>query len=292
MSKANIRKKTLHFAWAIVRWIIILGLCYIILYPFFIKISNTFKSSSDFLDPTVHFIPRDLTLDNLKRVGEKISYGVSLRNTIAVAGFCGLLTTFISSSVGYGVARFQFRGRTMIFLLMILTLIIPPQTVIIPLFLRFKSFFGVVNLLGTPFPVFILAATGLSLKNGLYIFLFRQFYRNIPKELEEAAYLDGCGNLMTYWYIMLPAAKTILATVFLLSFSWTWTDTVYNRVFLQDFKIFSNVVSLASTGIDSKVMGANYASIAAMISVLPLVVVYLIAQRSFVQSIENSGLVG
>ena len=122
--------------------------------------------------------------------------------------------------------------------------------------------------------------------------MFRQFYRNVPKELEEAAYLDGCGNVSTYLHIMLPAARTMLATIFLLSFSWTWTDTVYNRIFLQDYEILANVVSLASVGIDSKVMGANYIGIAALMSVLPLVVVYIFAQRSFVQSIENSGLVG
>ena len=292
MNKLSLKKQVLSVLWAIIRLIIILGLCYIIIYPFFIKIANAFKTSADFLDPTVRFIPRNFTFDNITVVSQKLDYFSTLGNTLLVSGICGVLCTFVSSSVGYGLARFNFKGKNLLFVLMILTLVIPPQTVIIPLFLRFKSFFGIANLLGTPLPVFILAATGLSLKNGLYIFMFRQFYRNVPKELEEAAYLDGCGTVSTYINIMLPAAKTMIATIFLLSFSWTWTDTVYNRIFLQDYKILANVISLASVGIDSKVMGANYVGIAALLAVLPLVVVYIFAQRSFVQSIENSGLVG
>lgn len=292
MNKLSLKRQVLSVLWAIIRLIIILGLCYIIIYPFFIKIANAFKTSADFLDPTVRFIPRNFTFDNITVVSQKLDYFSTLGNTLLVSGICGVLCTFVSSSVGYGLARFNFKGKNLLFVLMILTLVIPPQTVIIPLFLRFKSFFGIANLLGTPLPVFILAATGLSLKNGLYIFMFRQFYRNVPKALEEAAYLDGCGNVSTYINIMLPAAKTMIATIFLLSFSWTWTDTVYNRIFLQDYKILANVISLASVGIDSKVMGANYVGIAALLAVLPLVVVYIFAQRSFVQSIENSGLVG
>ena len=117
MNKLSLKKNVLSIMWAIVRFIIILGLCYIIIYPFFIKIANAFKTSADFLDPTVRFIPRNFTLENIMVVSQKLNYPKALGNTLLVSGICGVLCTFISSSIGYGLARFNFKGRNLLFLL-------------------------------------------------------------------------------------------------------------------------------------------------------------------------------
>ena len=285
------KKYLSQFLWEVVRAVIIVGLCYVILYPFFIKIVNALKDSVDFLDPTVRFIPKHMTFDNIRRAMEKMEYWKTLMNTTSVAVSIALITTMISALVGYGFARFQFRGKNIMFFAVIFTLIVPPQTVIIPLFLRFHFFFGFLNLLGTPFPVLILALTGLSLKNGLYIFMFRQFFKNMPKELEEASYLDGCNAFNTYNRIMLPSAKTMLITVFLLALSWQWTDLVYNPLFFQDVKVFAKVINLVASG-ESPGMGANMTNIAALLSVVPLAIIYILAQKFFVQSVERSGMEG
>jgi multiple sugar transport system permease protein len=285
------KKHMADFIFAVFRTVIILGLCYIILYPFFMKIANSFKSYADFIDPTVRFIPKSFTLDNIRRTMDKISYFETLLNTTVISVVVGLVSTFISSFAGYGFARYKFKGKGLLFFGVIFTLIVPPQTVIIPLFVQFKDFLGIWNLLGTIFPVLILALTGLSLKNGLYIFMLRQFYKNMPKELEEAAYLDGCGAMGTYFRIMLPSAKTMLLTIFLLSMAWQWTDMLYNPLFFQEFKLFSSVFSLAASG-ESNIMGANMTSIATLLAVLPLALIYIIAQRFFVQSVERTGIVG
>lgn len=290
--KFNFKKKHINrFIFAVFRTVIILGLCYIIIYPFFMKIANAFKSYSDFIDPTVRFIPKSFTLDNIKRTIEKISYFEALFNTAIISVIVGVVTTMISSFIAYGFARYKFKGKNLLFFGVIFTLIVPPQTVIIPLFIQFKNFGGIWNLLGTVFPVLIFALTGLSLKNGLFIFMLRQFYKNMPKELEEAAYLDGCGALNTYFKIMLPSAKTMLLTIFLLSMAWQWTDILYNPLFFQNFKLFSSVFSLAASG-ESNIMGSNMINIAALLSILPLALIYIVAQRFFVGSVERTGIVG
>ncbi len=285
------KKHISQSAWSVVRLVIILGLCYVILYPFFIKIVNGFKDYMDFLDPTVRFIPKHFTTTNVRRVIERMDYVETFRNTALLSIGTALLTTFISSFIAYGFARYKFKGNGLLFFCVIFTLIVPPQTVIIPLFLRFRFFAGFLNLLDTPFPVLILALTGLNLKNGLYIFLLRQFYRNMPKELEEAAYLDGCGAFNTYFRIMLPSAKTMLITVFLLSMAWGWTDTVYNPLFFPNVQLFDNMVPLVGSG-EVPIMSANMTNLAALLSIAPLALIYFVAQNFFVQSIERAGIVG
>ena len=277
--------------WKIVRLVILLGLCYIILYPFFVKIMNSFKLVDDFLDPTVRFIPTEFTLENIETVMAQMDYWPTLLNTSLSSVALGLIQMIVSALIGYGLARFKFKGNNLLFFVVILTLIVPPQTILVPLFMKFRFFMGFLNLVETSWPMVILSATGLGLKNGLYIFLFRQIFKNMPKELEEAAYLDGCGAFKTFVRIMLPSATSMMVTVFLLSFSWLWTDTTYSSLFLTDFPVLSNVVNtIGVSGIP--IMAANYKSIAALLSILPIALLYIFAQRLFVQSIDRAGLVG
>ena len=281
------------FVLSIVRGVIVLGLCFIILYPFLIKIINAFKGYNDFYDPTVRFIPKDFTIKNIVTVIEKMQYWTALRNTAFISITSAILQTLVCASVGYGFARFKFKGNGILFALSIFTLMVPPQTIIIPIFLRFRFFLGLssLNLIDTPFPMIIMAATCMGLKNGLFVFLFRQLFKNMPKELEEAAYLDGCGVFKTYTKVMLPEAGSMLLTVFLLSFSWQWTDTVYNSLIFRDYPMLSNHVLSVGTG-EIWPYAPNYVSIASLLAIIPIALVYAIAQKSFVQSVSRSGIVG
>lgn len=277
--------------WALVRAVIILGLCYVILYPFFVKTVTAFMPYQDLLDPTVRFIPKHFTLDNLRTVFSRLDYGQTLLNTSLLSVGTALLTTMISSFVAYGFARYAFKGNGLLFAGVILTLIVPPQTIIIPLFLRFRFFAGFLNLLDTPLPILILSLTGLSLKNGLFIFMLRQFYKNLPHELEEAAWLDGCGAMDTYFRVMLPSARTLLITVFLLSLSWNWTDTLYAPLFLPGVQLFANMVGMSASG-ESPIMAGIMQNLGALLAVLPLALIYIVLQKFFVQSVERAGIVG
>ncbi len=287
----SLRVRIRSILWYIVRLTIIVGICYVILYPFLTKIINGFKSYSDLIDPTVEYFPKSPSLEYYRRAIREMDYLRSQFNTTAISLMVALLQTAVAAVVGYGFARFKFRGNRLLFAAVILMLIVPPQTILVPLFVRFKLFLGFINLIDTPWPTFIMAATGTGFKAGLYIFLSRQFFMNMPKELNEAAAIDGCGVYQTFFRIMLPSARSILTTVFLLSFSWQWTDTLYNGLFFQDTAILSNVINRVGIG-ESMAVSGNLQNVAAILAIAPLAILYIFAQRSFVESIDNAGIVG
>lgn len=280
------------FLWSFVRAVIIFGLCYVILFPFFEKGVNSLKTYEDIINPTVRFIPTEITLDNIQRTMIRMNYYEALANTAWMSLAVAIIQTVISAIVGYGFAKFKFAGNGILFSFVILMLIIPPQTIIVPLFINFRFFLGTdINLIDTPLPQIILAFTSMGFKNGLYIFMFRQFFRNVPKELNEAAGIDGCGVYKTFVKIMLPSSNAMLVTIFLLSFSWQWTDTLYSRLFFRDRVVLSNVISTVGTG-ELALMAGNMTNIAALLAVIPLAIIYIFAQKSFVESVDRSGLVG
>ncbi|MBP3389315.1 MAG: carbohydrate ABC transporter permease, partial [Clostridia bacterium] len=172
----------------------------------------------------------------------------------------------------------------------------PPQTIMIPLYETFRYMVipGVFSngMINTIAPMIILSLTGLGLRNGLYIFMFRQSFRNMPKELEEAAYIDGCGAFGTFFKIMLPSARPIIVTVALFSFSWQWTDTFYNDLFFPTQTVLASSVYLLENVYDEAILNSMLQNVGAILAILPLAIFYLFAPRAFVQSVERSGIVG
>lgn len=278
-------------AWKVVRGIILIGLCFTILYPFLVKIIDSFKSFEDYLDPSVQYIPKYFTLEHIQIVLQQLQFSKSFFITLGYSALIAVIQVLICALAGYGFARFKFRGRNFIFVLVILELIVPPQTLMIPLFTRFRFFYGNLNLIGTYWPVIIMALTGLGIRNGLYIFMFRQFFKNMPQELEEAAYLDGCNAFRTFYNVMLPSAIALMVTVFLISFAWQWTDTTYTNLFQKGTGVLANMIKYVNGGED-EVMILQYNNTAAVLSVLPIALVYIIGQKFFIQSVERSGITG
>jgi multiple sugar transport system permease protein len=219
---------------------------------------------------------------------------------------------------GYGFARFKFPLKNLWFFCVMLTVIIPPQTIMSSLYLNFRFFdvFGImrlltgqtVNLLNSYWGFFLLSATGMGLKCGLYTYMLRQYFRGIPKELEEAAWIDGCGRLKTFIRIMLPDAAPMLTSCFLFSFVWQWTDSFYTTLFLSRQRTLSGSLN----GLAAKfgdwyaefVMGSNpnlarsapidemqqMVATGMMLFVLPLILLYLVAQKAFVESLSQTGI--
>ena len=173
-----------------------------------------------------------------------------------------------------------------------LTLMIPAQTIQLPLYIRFANFLGMdISLTNTIWPLTIMSATGLGLKNGLYIYLMRQFFRGLPKELENSAYIDGAGFFRTFFSIMLPNAANMMITVFLFAFTWQWTDTTYNSMLMPDMDLLANKASMVASSIEDEAQIAAINDTACLLIIFPLLIVFLFAQRYFIQSIERSGLV-
>ena len=281
-----------RFCWAIVRAIIIIGICFMILYPFLVKVIVSFMSTNDLTDKTVMFIPREGSTYFIERAIMNMNYWPALINSTWLSLLVSVFQLLVSLLVGYGFARFNFKGKNILFLIVIVTLIIPPQTIMLPLYVRFRFFIGNLSLIDSFWPLAIMSATGLGLKNGLYIYLMRQFFRGMPKELEQSAYIDGAGPFRTFASIMVPNAFNMMITVFLFSFTWQWTDTTYNSMLMPDMVILSNTLFKVTKGVEDILQQQTLLDTGSLLMIAPLLILFLFAQRNFVQGIERSGLVG
>lgn len=299
------------------RAVLIIGLSFVILYPIFLKISIAFKHRVDLYDPTVVLIPRNFTLENFQFVIETMNYFQTMLNSFLLSSGTMLLTTISCALAGYGFSRFKFRGRNILFALVILTILVPPQTIMVPTYLNYRNFdiLGIIglfnggeglNLLGTYWPFFISSITGMGLKAGLFIFIFRQFFKSFPNEIEDAALVDGAGVIRTFYKIMLPNAIPAIITVMLFSFVWQWNDSYFTTMFLESAQVLSlrlqtvgsNIAHNLSTSAGGGVgaVDPSYVSMlvntSVLLSILPLIVLYLFVQRHFVESVERTGIVG
>ncbi|MBO7362717.1 MAG: carbohydrate ABC transporter permease [Lachnospiraceae bacterium] len=296
-----------------VRFILLFGLCFMIIQPILNKISVSFMTEGDLYDPVVINIPAHFTTANYQLSAKLMNYKLAFKNSMITSLTIGLLQVAVCTLVGYGFARYEFPFKKFWFGCVLLMIIIPPQIMSTSLYLHFKffDFLGIaklvtgntINLRGSVLPYYLLSAGCMGLKNGLYIYLIRQFFRNIPKELEEAAYVDGAGTLKTFVIIMLPDAKPILVSCFLFSFVWQWTDGFYSRMFLGNLKLVSTSLSsiaddlstyiASQTGVQTTVSVAYsncILSTGTLMIILPLIFLYLFAQKGFVESLSSTGI--
>ena len=242
-----------------------------------------------------------------------MDYGKTFLNTLVVSLSIAILQIAVCTLVGYGFARFEFPLKKFWFACVVLMIIIPPQTLSTSLYLHFQYFdiLGIIKLLtgnalnlrGSALPYYLMSLGCMGLKNGLYIFMIRQFFRNIPKELEEAAYVDGCGTLKTFFRIMLPDATPILTSCFLFSFVWQWTDGFYSKTFMGNVSLLSRQLQMIADRLDHYIVftlhdatGASVGYTNAIVAtgtlmvIVPLIVLYLFAQKGFVESLSSSGI--
>ena len=318
-------------AWVIFRMVLLVGISYVVLFPFISKIAGSFMAPEDFVDVTVRLIPKNFTLDIYKAVLFELDYWEAFVNTLLIALLCGVLQTFVCCLIGYGLAKFRFKGNTLVMLAVILTMIVPHQTLQLSMFMGFRYFdiLGILSFLSggasvgflpesinevlagiqvidlpdhglaltnTYWPLAILSVSGLAFKNGLYIFMLRQFFTGVPDALEESAYIDGSGVFRTFFTIILPLSIPMMVTVFLFAFCWQWMDDFYTELFFTTSKItlMPDIVEIP-TSLKTDYAGQNmyYTAIrntCGICIILPLVVLYCFGQNFLVQGIERSGL--
>lgn len=309
-----LRKTSFNVFYKIVRAVLLFGLCFMILQPLLNKISLSFMEERDLYDSTIVAIPRHFTTSNYQIAAFLMKYWQSLLNTALISLLVSVLQIVSCTLVGYGFARYKFPLKGLWFGAVILVILVPPSTIQSSLYLNFCYFdiFGIfalfnggkpLNLLKSATPYALMCLGCMGLKSGLYIYMIRQFFRGIPKELEEAAYVDGCGKVATFVKIMLPDAKPIITSCFLFAYVWQWTDSFYSNLFLsQDFALLSNKLSNLAGALDSylDVRGiakkATTAYSQGMIAtgtlmvIIPLIILYLFAQKGFVESLSQSGI--
>ena len=308
--KAHAKKWTV----SIMRGLLLFGLCFMIIQPMLTRFGTSLMVEKDLYDSTVVLLPRTPTLDNYRIVFDLTNFPKSMINTVWSSLLVSLFQVASCTLVAYGFARYSFPLKKLWFGCVVALIIIPPQTIATALYMNFQSFdiFGIftairgkpLNLHGSLSPYLLMSMTCMGLKNGLYIYMLRQYFRGIPKSLEEAAYVDGCSTMRTFVEIMLPDAMPTVTSCFLFSFVWQWTDLFYTRNFLATStrplystelstivsrmsRYFSNDASkpiIVPAGRQQQLI-----SIGVLVCCIPLIILYVFTQRVFVQSIALSG---
>lgn len=298
----------------IVFYVVCLCLAYQLLYPVLYMISMSIREPSDMNDPSIIWVAKHFTLDNFADAIKSMNFWNAFRVSLTLCIVCGVLDVFSCAIAGYGFARFDFWGKKALFVLVIFTMVVPTQTLVLPLYMRWRyaDFGGIVglfneqgfvNLIGTLWPLIIPAALAMGVRSGLYIFIYRQFFINLPVALEDAAYIDGAGPYRTFFSIMLPNIKNAIITVFLFSFVWNWGEYYLSKQFLGSTnrsimvalsairRDLASLSSLAGTQIGSnpeKV--ATRVMAGCLLTAAPMLIMFIFTQRFLADSIEHIGI--
>lgn len=297
-----------NFLLVILKAAIIIGVGYVILSPVIGMFVNSISSNKDAYNPMVFVLPENPTLEKYKLVIERMNYFPTIAKDLLYTLTLTLVQLLICSMVGYGFARFDFPFKKLLFGCVVVMIVIPSHTIMLPLYMTFKSFdpFGLVTLLkgtpglmGTVIPMYLMSILGCGVRSGLYIYIFNQFFRGLPKEIEEAALVDGCGVWYTYFKIMLRNAMPAVITVAVFSIVWQFNDTFYAKLFLisEDIVISKKISTLQATIANAdKILDVTiqelYLHAGVILVILPIIIIYLMLQKYFIEGVERSGIVG
>jgi multiple sugar transport system permease protein len=279
------------------RYVFFLSLSYVLLYPFIYILVNSFMGITDSYDATVTWVPKNPTLEHFPNAWTVFEVGKSLPRTLIYEMVTSIIQFVTCAVAAYGMARFKFRGQGVLNGLMILNILVPAMMIIIPTYAQFSA----MNLVGTPLVFYLPGICGVGLKGGLYIYIYTQFFRGLPKELEEAAWIDGAGPWKTFLTIVLPSSGSAMITVLLFSVIWHWNDFFLAQMYMNEptfsvaIKTFSETTVVAALGISGDLASRMEVQIllsGCLMFLAPMIIFYVFIQRKFVASIATSGIVG
>ena len=236
-----------HIGLSAFRYLFLIGLSFLILYPLTVTVLISFMTSDDIFDSAVRFIPKTPSFLTYKDAIIFLEYQSTILKSVVINIVLCSIEMIVCLLVAFGFARFSFKGKGLLFGCVLLTLLVPGEIYYTPLYISFQSY-GPFNwnLLNTPIPLFLMSLTAIGIKNGLIIYIMRQFFQGYPKELEEAASIDGAGTLRIFTKIMLPGALSVTATCFMFTFVWKWTDPTFTELFMPGTEFIWN--KLATIG--------------------------------------------
>jgi len=269
---------------------------FVFIYPILVMISYSFMSLEDLINPTVFQVPTQIYFRNYIDAFLALDYTNVFFQSMVVTLIPALLQTFIASLIGYGFARFEFPLKKLWMSLVVIVYMIPPQVYLIPRFVLFNDL-GLLNNVGS---ILIPATFGQGLNSSIFILIFYQFYKMVPKALDEAAQIDGANRLYIYFKIAIPLSIPSFITTFLFSFVWQWNETYQTFIFLGDgwqtlqtrLAIFvsaaqgNQVTIIESAQNEAQAMAGN------ILIMIPMLIVYFILQRHFIEGVDKSGITG
>jgi multiple sugar transport system permease protein len=288
---------------------ILIGVCYVILAPLIGIFVNSISSNADAYDPMVYVVPKAPTWERYEVAMEILDYFPTMGRDLLYVFTLTIIQVVICSMVGYGFARFNFPGKKLLFACVVVMIVIPAHTIMLPLYMTFRNFdpLGLVslvtgapkNLMGTTTPMYIMTVLGCGVRSGLYIYIFNQFFRGLPKEIEEAAFVDGAGVWYTYFRIMLVNAMPAVITVTVFSMVWQFNDTFYAKLFLvSDSVVISKRIASLQAMVANQyevrefAIQELYLNAGIVLILLPITIIYIVLQKYFIEGVERSGIVG
>ncbi len=275
---------------------------FVYLYPMLYMFSTSFMNRDDLLDTSVKWIPSSLYLQNYADAAKSMDFWPTFAKGILIALLPTLCNVVICMMVGYGFAKYEFKGKKIMMALLIFSYILPSQVTMIPTYVLYNK----MGILGTILTFVLPALFGNGLNAPIFILIFYQFFKQVPKVLMEAAAIDGAGHLKTFFRIAVPSAIPAIVTVVLFSFVWYWNESYLTELYVRGLStksIWTNLViqlknfdssfnTKASVGDTATNLNESVRMAATALSVLPLFVMYLILQRQFVESIDRTGITG
>ena len=275
---------------------------FIYLYPILYMFSTSFMNRDDLLDSSVKWIPSTLYLQNYIDAAKSMSFWASLGKGFLIAGLPTICNVAICMLVGYGFASFTFKGKNILLGLLIFSYILPSQVTMIPTYVLYND----TGILGTLWAFILPAVFGNGLNAPIFILIFYQFFRQVPKVLIEAAKIDGAGYFKSFVKIAVPSAAPAILTVFLFSFVWYWnesyltelyvqglsTKSMWNNLVIQLKNFDASFITLATVGDTATSLNESVRMAATSLSILPLLLIYFVLQRYFVESIDRAGITG
>ncbi|MDO5435297.1 MAG: carbohydrate ABC transporter permease [Clostridia bacterium] len=276
---------------------------FIYLYPVLYMVSASFMSLDDLLDSSIKWIPSRLNVSNYVQAGQSMDFWKSFGQSVLIAGLPTLCTLLSCSVIGYGLARFRFPGSGVIMGIIVFSFVLPGQVLMIPTYVMYSE----MKILGTVWSFILPALLGQGLNAPIFILIFRQFFRTVPKALIEAASIDGAGYFRSFWRISLPAAIPAFITVSLFSFVWYWNESYLTelyvhgvltdsgwttlvlqlRAFASNYNTYQVTAQSGATSLNEALKMAG-----TLLAVLPLLIMYFVLQKYFTESIDRTGITG
>lgn len=306
----NRNKSGLLFMVFVYTMLISLGFVY--LYPILHMIATSVKSLSDLLDPSVSWIPTAISFDNFKEAFEVLNFKKAVVDTFIIALLPSLCQTVSCALAGYAFARYNFPCKKLALGLVLLTFILPSYVLMVPKYTMFSDYKMLGSLTTLVFP----AATGMGLNSAIFILIFMQFFRQTPVSLDEAARVDGAGESRIFFRIAVPLSIPAVVVSFLFSFVWYWNETYFTSLYLgssalgkadamstllmelsrfeQSYLGYMQSLSNSWAAGHMAESAANEAvkMAATLITIAPLLIIYLVLQKQFVESIDRTGITG
>ncbi|XEC95827.1 carbohydrate ABC transporter permease [Paenibacillus tarimensis] len=277
-------------------YLILIDTAYIYLNPIFYMISNMVKSSVDILDPAVQWVPRIIYFGMLQDAWEMIQYPKALTISLVLSGSIAVFQTVTCAVAGYAFARLDVPFKNFWFFCLLLTFIVPPQLTVLPTIIAASQ----LGVLKSFIPIVAPSLFAQGVKGALFVIIYRQFFAKQPKELEEAAIIDGANTVKVFSRVMLPLATPAIVVVFLFSFVWNWNDFYTPSIFLHGMpdqplsvgvSSITNAINLRAQEVGPSLYDEPMKMAASFLMILPPLILYMFAQRWFVEGVDRTGLV-